>query len=383
MPPTPERHGRPMRHVVTLPSGTLTLDVETSGWALEALCTFAVRASPRRGFLFVSRVLGKHLPARPTTMRETYLELARAVRSLAPPSPILFVGLAETATGLGLGVFEAVGADDALYIHTTRAEAPGAEVALRFAEPHSHAPEHVVYRPRDPDDARLFDEARTLVLVDDEISTGTTLANLAEAYHRVHPRLERIVLVSLTDWLAEPAMLEARMPAPTERVSLLRGRFDFRPNASYRAPALPPPPEERGARRCARVFGRFGTRSAPSAGQVRSLLELSPEARILVLGTGEHLYAPYRLALELEQHGRDVMFQSTTRSPILPGPSIESKLAFPDPLDGVTPSYLYNVSRERYDHIVVCYETAACAQHELTATLGAGVIHPEDAAWAF
>ena len=348
-----------------LPSGTLTLDVEHAQWPLEALCTFAVRNNPRRGFLIVSRVLGKHLPVRPGVVRATYDDLAAQLTPLDLPEPILFIALAETATGLGQGVFAAyrkLGAWPQVdaFVHTTRAIVPGAGVAFRFEEPHSHAPAHIVYAPTDREVGEVFRRARTLVLVDDEISTGTTLANLACAYASENPSLERVVLVSLTDWLAEPETLAARMPAPVERVSLLRGRFGFRPEPGYRAPApaRTRTPPAAVASRVSRAFGRFGLRAPCDAdpAALDAVLARPETDRLLVLGTGEHLYAPYRLALALETRGRDVMFQSTTRSPILPGPAIAHTLSFADPIDGVTPSYLYNVDLARYDHIVVCDE---------------------------
>ena len=337
--------------------------MEEARWPLDSLCAFAVRANPRRGFLIVSRVLGKHLPVRPSVMRATYEDLARAIVALELRGPVLFVALAETATGLGQGVYAAackLGACPQVsgFVHTTRARVPGAEVAFSFEEPHSHAPGHVVYRADDASVREAFETARTLVLVDDEISTGTTLANLANAYARVSRALERIVLVSLTDWLAEPETLAARMPAPVERVSLLRGRFDFRPEPGYRAPELARAPAAQLPSRVSRAFGRFGLRE-PCDAEARALevlLARPAHERLLVLGTGEHLYAPYRLALALEERGRDVFFQSTTRSPILPGPTIAHTLAFPDPTDGVTPSFVYNVDPNAYDHIAVSDE---------------------------
>jgi hypothetical protein len=351
------------RTEIALPSGTLTLDVEQAQWPLDALCTFAVRANPRRGFLIVSRVLGKHVPVRPSVMRATYEDLAADLTTLDLPPPALFIALAETATGLGQGVFAAMcklGAwpQVSMFVHTTRAVVPGAEVAFRFEEPHSHAPAHVVYRPTDSAVVEVVERARSLVLVDDEISTGATLKNLACAYARTNPLLERVVLVSLTDWLAEPETLAARMPAPVERVSLLRGRFGFRPEPSYRAPPPSPPPGCELPSRVSRSFGRFGLHAPCDAdpAALDALLARPATDRLLVLGTGEHLYAPYRLALALEERGRDVMFQSTTRSPILPGPAITQTLSFPDPTDGVTPSFVYNVDPARYDHVVVCDE---------------------------
>ena len=86
---------------VELSTGTLDLFVD-GDTDVDAFCDVAARANPRRGFLIVSRVLGRHLPARPADMRATMDGLAGRVGSDLP-GPIVFLGMAETATALGQG----------------------------------------------------------------------------------------------------------------------------------------------------------------------------------------------------------------------------------------------------------------------------------------
>ncbi|WP_230285751.1 phosphoribosyltransferase domain-containing protein, partial [Deinococcus sp. 23YEL01] len=64
---------------VTLPSGELDLHLERSALPLDDLLGFAVRRNPKRGFLFVSRVLGKHIPVRPSVAASTHAALAAAL----------------------------------------------------------------------------------------------------------------------------------------------------------------------------------------------------------------------------------------------------------------------------------------------------------------
>src|SRR5690349_18728333 len=90
---------------VPLAGGTLALDVAQSRWALDDLCAFAERRNRRRAFLIVSRVLGRHIPARPSTMRAAMRDLADLIPADLP-EPILVVGLAETAVCLGAGLHE-------------------------------------------------------------------------------------------------------------------------------------------------------------------------------------------------------------------------------------------------------------------------------------
>src|SRR3546814_6286586 len=63
---------------IQLPTGTLELTTEENV-DLDAFCDFAARANPKRGFLIVSKVLGRHLPASPTAMRKTMDQLGQKI----------------------------------------------------------------------------------------------------------------------------------------------------------------------------------------------------------------------------------------------------------------------------------------------------------------
>ncbi|WP_419534580.1 TRSP domain-containing protein [Endozoicomonas sp.] len=52
----------------------------------------------------------------------------------------------------------------------------------------------------------------------------------------------------------------------------------------------------------------------------------SDDGNWVVVGTGEHLFLPFLIAENMEAKGMDVVFQSTTRSPILPGDAIKHKI---------------------------------------------------------
>src|SRR5438067_934297 len=221
----------PVSRSFALPGGTLGFDVVRAapGWSLDALCAVAERDNPRRRFLVVSKVLGRHIPVAPSKMRRAMRDLA-AMLPADLPQPVLVVGLAETAVCLGQGVYEELARRGVLgcYMHTTRqlGEAP---LLCRFEEPHSHASSHLVYRPR-------FDLAgfRSLVLIDDEISTGTTLANLREALLGSLPRVQRVVVAALTDWSGGTGNRG-------ETFALLSGRLRWSPAASSNGPPAPSP----------------------------------------------------------------------------------------------------------------------------------------------
>ncbi|MFJ8598129.1 phosphoribosyltransferase [Streptomyces shenzhenensis] len=89
--------------------------------------------------------------------------------------------------------------------------------------------------------------------------------------------------------------------------------------------------------------------------------------RVLVLGFEELMYAPLRLARELEQVvTAEVRYSTTTRSPVLavddPGYAIRSRIVFPahdDPADGPGERYAYNVAGGGFDAVVAVVDSAA------------------------
>ncbi|MBC7502826.1 MAG: phosphoribosyltransferase domain-containing protein, partial [Herminiimonas sp.] len=125
---------------VALPTGVMEIRSDAGTFSLDALIGFAARANARRGFLFVSKVLGKHWPVAPQRMRDIHVELASQVPADLP-GPVIFIAMAETAIGLGQGVFEAwLDANPgchALFLHTSRYQVGNTPI-IEFEEAHSH-----------------------------------------------------------------------------------------------------------------------------------------------------------------------------------------------------------------------------------------------------
>ena len=364
---------------VSLRCGTLHVQIARADRGLHELCGFASRRSRKRGFVFISKVLGKHYPVRPARMAAVYTQLAARLTGLRGPA--VLIALAETATGLGQGIYEAwlrlTGRDDVLFLHTTRCRLRR-PLALNFEETHSHATEHQLYEPADPDHARLFQRAATLVLVDDEMSTGRTLATLARAYHRLNGCLSSVHLVCLTDWLgaAGRAAIADRIALPTAFHSLLEGDFTLEENGAF-DPGPLPDVTGRGDFKDAylpRHYGRLGI-TEPLRFNLDALIAASGVRRgerLLVLGAGEFSYPPFLLAQRLEELGWDVYYQSTTRSPLLVDRDITSALEFIDNYHDGMPNYLYNVGDRCYDRVLIGYETRPLpADHILPVECGA------------
>jgi hypothetical protein len=374
--PPADAAGAARHQVVELRTGRLHITTEPSRVPLHRLLGFASRINSKRGFLLVSKVLGKHYPVSPRTMAWSYRALARSLLAGNDFSgPSLWVGMAETATGLGYGVFEAafaLGVRGALFMQTTRYHLAGGE-RLAFIEEHSHATDFFLYYPEDEKNRVTFLNARQLVLIDDEISTGATFARLIAAYRAVNPRLEKIIIISLVNF-ASPEhrnRLEASAGMPVQWVYLLTGQLRFEPVDADQGQFHDNAINVAGNGLCKRDIlawpGRLGMDrpvrfSDLNVAGLLVFLPARPDSRpILVLGTGECNPPAYLLGRSLERLGYRVIVQATTRSPIFPEGAIASRIRFTDNYQDDIDNFLYNVDADDFSLIVVCHETPSVA----------------------
>lgn len=349
---------------VLLPTGLLDVTVARADWPLDMLCGFAARNNPKRGFLVVSKVLGRHIGARPDLMRRSAHDLAAKLPHDLP-GPVLVVGLAETAICLGQLVHEELcalsGRTDLLFIHSTRQQLDH-PMLCRFEEPHSHASAHLIYRPVDG-----WEPPHSLVLVDDELSTGTTITNLATSLVAACPSIERVAVATLTDW--SDGLWRATMPRPACSVALLEGRLAWRPSTGPAA-VFEAAPAALGRLSTHRNTGRLGLRKPLT-------IDIPPPpgpVPLRVIGTGECSFPAFRIAESWEQAGRDVVVQATSRSPARIGGAIGSALRFADNYGTGVPNFLYNADDARENWIVAEPGTEP-VDPALIEALGARVVH--------
>lgn len=347
-----------------LQSGELSMTLTHGAERLGELLAFASRLNPRRGYLHVSRVLGKHIPVRPGKMAAIHRELAELV-TLAGETPYV-LGMAETAVGLGAGVARNLAQlhGRALFQHTTRfhVESPW----IRVREAHSHADTMHLARP----DKGLMDDlaqASDLVLVDDEISTGATLAGLIRSLldEPLLANVQRVHVISIVSWLdstKQAAFMETVQGDIDVRfINLMEGSFEFEPDPAWTcslpegvekdfSPALQMAEHETPVERDG-LYARMmmaGDELVPSSIELPGFPLDQP---IAVVGMGEYLDTPFRVALALEQLGHDVVFQSSTRSPIALGGCIEARAIHMAPCRPDLQHFLYNPCPQRQNLI--------------------------------
>jgi hypothetical protein len=358
-----------------LPTGDLHLTLHRETEPFDSICGVAARANPKRGFLFVSRLLGRYTPIQPSSLRNIQQQLALSIPHDIP-GPVLVVGMAEAAVGLAQGIHDeftsATHRKDVLFSHTTRYVVQGHRT-LSFQEEHSHAPQHFFYWPRKTEDAELINRARTLVVVDDECTTKKTFFNFVQAIRPHLPHLNQARLMVIHDWAAGITVRSGiNLDCDFHAVTVGQWRFSpqtFRQNALQ----LPPNAKGNGSDKTGILkldFGRVATQ--------KKLYELPPHLppikaskneRVLVLGTGEFQYLPFCWAETLEADGVDVQFQSTTRSPLLLGGEIQAALKFEDSYGEGIPYYLYNSKLEDFDRVFFCCESTHLLIPEELASL--------------
>ncbi|MBP2157806.1 MULTISPECIES: phosphoribosyltransferase domain-containing protein [Asticcacaulis] len=355
-----------LSETITLPTGELSLRVY-DGPPLRDLCDFAARSNPKRGFLIVSKILGRHLPASPVEMRRSMQVLAQKIAADLP-QPIVFLGLAETATALGQGVFAAFQqihpAAKVLYLQSARQRVEGVQVLTTFEEGHSHATTHLV-QIADPELEALARSARSLVIVDDECSTGNTFIGAAEALANVMPHLECIETCCITDW-GGGAYLDA-MPLPTQARAILSGSMQWQAATLPAQPVLAARTNQPGGAPAEGMRSRTGLTRPERA--VRQPIKAVAGERILVLGEGEHSYEALLAAEEVEAQGAIAAVQCITRSPALLGHAMQSASAFSDAYGSGAPCFLYNILGHRPDRILILSEVVRDQAAEARAAL--------------
>jgi pyrimidine operon attenuation protein/uracil phosphoribosyltransferase len=328
--------------------------------------------------------------------------LCRVLRAHSSIMPkVATIGYAETATGLGQLVAEALGT---YYIHSTRHSAVGTG-AVRpygmFQEAHSHAPSHQLLPTRHA----ALSQAETLILVDDELSTGATIINTIVALQNVSYH-GHYVVASLVDLRsdADKARLEALADELACRISvvaLANGNIHLPGDLSSKAASWIKQFPVRG--NLDLVSGRVsvldlrdvvaGVRSPRFGVDVNASPELAPAiadeiaagipdpGNILVLATEEFMALPLATAHALVPRLMDakIRYSTSTRSPIAvldqAGYAVRSSVSFDshdETVDGPGVRFAYNFTHPegRYDEVVIMAEPGT----EAKALMGPGSI---------
>ena len=335
------------------------------GQPVEDVVKMAKRHNnPKRDFLFVNTLLGKHIAVSGVEAIKMHQSLGDEVYQLFlrkgwADKKVLIVGFAETATALAQSLMyyalrqkEKFPLNIVAYVQTTRERiAKNDFINISFEEEHSHATTQKLYFDPNLDyDVVLF--------VEDEITTGNTILNFITQFEKYQSE-KQYAVASVLNW-QNNADEQKFVEKGVETAYLVRGKIKeelpqfsiseghaldlFDKDAQYELelsatnnPRLPMTMSE---------FEKYEYFGNVEGKILKKFLAIRPsKPRVLVIGTEENMFLPTVLASMLNG---DV--KATTRSPIEPsstaGYPISSRTVLNSAYEGERVTYLYNMKFE-------------------------------------
>lgn len=335
------------------------------GKPVEEVVKMAKRHNnPKRDFLFVNTLLGKHIAVSGVEAIKMHQSLGNEVYQLFlrkgwTDKKVLLVGFAETATALAQSLMyyalrqkEKFPLNIVAYVQTTREKiAENDFINISFEEEHSHATTQKLYFDPTLDyDVVLF--------VEDEITTGNTILNFIAQFEKYQAG-KQYAVASILNWQNDSDE-QKFVEKGVETAYLVRGKIKeelpqfsisegytldlFDKDAQYELelsatnnPRLPMTMSE---------FEKYEYFGNIEGKILKKILATKPsEAKVLVIGTEENMFLPTVLASMLNA---DV--KATTRSPIEPSPTagypISSRTVLNSAYEGGRTTYLYNMEFE-------------------------------------
>ena len=300
-----------------------------------------------RPYVLINPLLAKHLPVTPSCSLEYFTLLGQQVAAVCKDERVLVIGFAETATAVGAAVAASI--PNAVYVHTTREELPANLLVSKFAEEHSHDKKQALYLAETWKDLKQYDR---IVFVEDEITTGKTILNFLRSI----------------DWNGKVTVSALVFNGFDENVfSRYKADFACLQKTGYvchiEVGSLPDP-------RAGVSMDAYDQTCQNIAARIAAEIDEKDirNQNILVIGTEECMYPALIVGRELEKTANNVMTQSTTRSPLLPGNKDEyplhSKISFASVYDPSRLTYLYNMGQ--YDTVIIVTDSRAPYFDELS-----------------
>ena len=345
---------------------------------LDNFLEIAVRNNSKRRFLFVSKLLGKHLPCKPEDMDNLGKLIVEAYNRKRNSSSGVVISFAETGTAIGHSVFDYIEGDYE-FIHTTREKIDNLST-LDFLEEHSHATNHNIYI----DNLHNLKYGEEIILVDDEITTAKTCINLIRKIHSLYPK-NKYTICSILNWVEGENInriktLEKELNCTIEFVYLFKGDFDFilegmelsqdkkishNINKDLKVDYINLDMKDYlGDKRYLKYTGRFGI-NKEDQNRLKEIVKEeckkinieNTNSKILFLGTEEFMYIPMLFAKYSEG---DIYYHSITRSPIInmdkENYSIKSKFELKSFYNKEVQNYIYNIDKHDYSECFLFIE---------------------------
>lgn len=279
--------------------------------------------NPKRNYLVVNRLQGKHVPVAPEIVFEMFDALADRLQAACKKERLLLIGFAETATAIGARLAVRLGS---YYMQTTREQIPNAEYLL-FSESHSHATEQKLVKD---DVEKILPKVDRVVFVEDEVTTGNTILNIINILEKEYPDKMRFTVASVLNGMDAEAkgryrerqiglfyLCETNHRQYAAIAEGYNGDGEYIsmdtscavPSAVYRLHGY------LNSRRC--VLGEAYNKACEALWeQIKAAVPLDKKQSVLILGTEEFMYPALWIGACLEKCGHAVKCHATTRSPI-------------------------------------------------------------------
>lgn len=325
------------------------------------------KRNPKRDFLFVNSLQGKHLHVDPAKCFAIYDELVKQiVRKINRDEKVVVIGFCETATAIGHYIASSLISCN-YYMQTTReSKLINEKSILDFKEEHSHATEQMLYG-----DVENLKNCDRIIFVDDEISTGKTILNFIAAIESIGIH-KKYGVASLLNWQNDE-WSEKFSSMNIDTYYILRGKIkDLEAKLSVKDYK-----EEEGGKHVLNPtqiivkssvsdFYKERVGSKPHSLSymsktvyseiIGSIEEPKAEENVLVIGTEEFMFTPMVFGKMLEEMKNvNVQFHATTRSPIVASDeeayAIKTSYPLTSCYDRNRNTFIYNL--ERYDKVYI------------------------------
>lgn len=349
----------------------------------------------KRDYLFLNKIQGKHYPTETgktvCMCRELAYEIDRTIEDQEPEDAkrrpnLLVIGFAETATAIAkhVALSKPLEKYNIKYLQSTR-EVYGRTgddtivKIINFEEEHSHATSHRIYFHKTKwDFGEVLDKTDYIIFVDDEMTTGKTIRNLATkltgmGYHG------KFIAAVICSWLNEEdsnKMKELNIEVCSSvsgvikdtsmklNVNILtKEEYGDTNNVEYTSPLkIRAGTNYLWWSRLIDDIREYRENVSNLSTMICSLLHgfLVGSSRILVIGTEEFMWEPMQLAAKISTlytlYNGSVKFQATTISPIDVTTDKNSSIASRSTIisNSGGNGYLYNLAK--YDRVVVVFD---------------------------
>ncbi len=277
----------------------------------------------KRNYLVVNMFQGKHVPVSPKHALDMFYSLADSVKGNYENERVLVIGFAETATAIGAALAVRL---NAKYIQTTRENIDGAEY-LYFTEAHSHASEQKLVK-NDLD--FIIDKTDRIIFAEDEVTTGNTILNIIGAIEKNYGKKLLFSVASVLNGMDDGSVkiYNDRNIALHWLIKTNHGGY-AEAAEKYKLQGIYNNKNKKKPKMNIKVYEMRGYTDARRLVDGRKYFEhceilwhqIKEEfyfgfKNVLVLGSEEFMFPALYAAGKIEETGCNVMFHSTTRSPI-------------------------------------------------------------------